>query len=338
MRLPQELFEAIVDHLTHEDWPTLLNCALVNHFFAVRAQKILFGTISLGRPSKTFNSNVVSIKHPSHRFLSILNSSPRLTAYVEEVYITDNDHNTSYREERSWIRQDTVLHTILDKLDSLRGFSVAGNLTGNRLNFKAWHERLKDVILTKCQSSLLTKISLTYLRNVPVSILTQAPALESIFSCNTAYIIDYTTPAQRGDRPKLDCLEITMTSYNDWATFYPWLLDAEYGLDLTALTVLTLRVGRFVRDTGPDDAIEPIDAIAWAVHQCTATLVSLSLVCPDEGMCIYIIFGSKDLMLTPFSLIQLHGRTPVCRLWRNATPSFSVPTRDAMDGPDPRHA
>ena len=287
MRLPQELCEAIVDYLTPEDRPTLLNCTLANHFFAVRAQKILFRTISLGRPSKTVDlrRNTVSIKHPSHRFLSILNSSPCLAAYVEEVYITDNDHNTSYREERSWIRQDTVLHTILDKLDSLRGFSVAGNLTGNRLNFKAWHDRLKDVILTKCQSSLLTKISLTYLRNVPVSILTQAPALESIYSFNTAYTIDYTTPAQRGDRPKLDCLEITMTSYNDWTTFYPWLLAAEHGLDLTALTVLTLKVD-FVRDTGLDDAIEFINAIAQVVRQCTATVVSLTLLCPVEGMCL----------------------------------------------------
>ena len=285
MRLPQELFEAIVDHLTHEDWPTLLNCALVNHFFAVRAQKILFGTISLGRPSKTFNSNVVSIKHPSHRFLSLLNRSPRLAAYVEEVDITDNAHLSFYREERSWIRQDTVLHTILDKLDSLRGFSVAGNLTGNRLNFKAWHERLKDVILTKCQSSLLTTISLTCLRNVPVSILTQAPALRSIDSLNTAYIIDYTSPAQRGNRPKLDCLELTMTSYYDWSTFYPWLLDADSGLDLTALTVLALKVD-FARIAGLDGAIEFISPIARVVRQYTATVVSLTLLCPVESMCL----------------------------------------------------
>ncbi len=128
-----------------------------------------------------------------------------------------------------------------------------------------------------------------------------------------------------------------MTSYNDWATFSPCLLDAEYGLDLTALTVLALRVS-FVSDDGPGHAIEPINAVAWAVRQCTATLVSLTLVCPNEGMCIYIVFGSKDLMLTPFSLIQSHGRTFVCGLWRNATPSYSVPTRDAMDGSDPRHA
>ena len=260
-------------------------CEVVNHFFAVRAQKILFGTISLGRPSKTFNSNVVSIKHPSHRFLSLLNRSPRLAAYVEEVDITDNAHLSFYREERSWIRQDTVLHTILDKLDRLRRFSITGNLTGNRLNFKAWHERLKDVILTKCQSSLLTTISLTCLRNVPVSILTQAPALRSIDSLNTAYIIDYTSPAQRGNRPKLDCLELTMTSYYDWSTFYPWLLDADSGLDLTALTVLTLKVD-FVRDTGLDDAIEFINAIARVVRQYTATVVSLTLLCPVESMCL----------------------------------------------------
>ncbi len=150
MRLPQELCDAVVDCLTPEDHrPTLLNCTLVNHFFAVRAQKILFRTISLGRPSTLVDIrlNTVSVNRPSHRFLSILNSSPHLAAYVKEVYISDKNHNTPYREKRSWIRQDTVLHTILDKLDSLRGLSIAGNIIGNRLNFKAWHKRLKDVIL-----------------------------------------------------------------------------------------------------------------------------------------------------------------------------------------------
>lgn len=336
MRLPQELCEAIVDQFTLEDRPTLLNCTLVCRFFAVRAQKILFRTISLGRPSKTFNLDVVSIKHPTQRFLTLINGSSRLATYVEEVDITDDAHLSFYREERSWIRHDTVLHTILSKLDGLRQFSIRGNFTGNRLNFKAWHERLKHTVLMKCQSSLLTKISLNHLRNVPASILTQAPALQSIYSFNTAYMIDQTPPAQRGDRPKLDSVDLTMTSYNDWTTFYPWLLDVENSLDLTALTMFALKVD-FLRDTGPDDAIEPINAIAWAVRQCAPTVEFLTLFCPIEGV-FSDEFEAKDTALTPRSLVAPDGRAPVRRPQCNAAPPRTGLARDVVDGPDPRRA
>ncbi|KAF8191154.1 hypothetical protein BJ912DRAFT_304191 [Pholiota molesta] len=174
----------------HRDRLALQNCALVCHLFALRAQRILFKSITLSRPHKGFRWNVLSLRHPSRRFFTLLNGSPHLGTYVEELEIADNAHLSFYREELSWIRQDMALPIIVAKLDNLRHLSISGNHTGNRLNFNAWTEALKSALLKRCQSPLLTKISLKYVRNVPISIFLQAPALESVDLFKSVFIVD----------------------------------------------------------------------------------------------------------------------------------------------------
>lgn len=283
MRLPPELCEAIVDQIPAEDWLTLQNCALVCRFFALRAQKILFKKITLVRPIKTLNFNTVYLRQPTRRFLSVINSSPRLGGYVEEVEITDNAHLNFYREELSWIRRDTTLPVILYKLDKIQRLSISGNVTGNRLNFRAWDEDLKHTILMKFQSPLLTGISLSFVRNIPVSIFTNAPALESVNLFKSVFIVDGAlSPARRASRPKLKTLELTMTTHYEWTSFYPWLMDEENSLDLTDLIALALHVD--APEGLPDDPMPFVSAVAWLVRRCSATLRHLRLFYPPEGI------------------------------------------------------
>jgi hypothetical protein len=281
IRLPPELCEAIIDQIPTQDRLALQNCALVCHLFALRAQRILFKSITLSRPHKGFRWNVLSLRHPSRRFFTLLNGSPHLGTYVEELEIADNAHLSFYREELSWIRQDMALPIIISKLDNLRHLSISGIHTGNRLNFNAWTEALKSALLKRCQSPLLTKISLKYVRNVPISIFLQAPALESVDLFKSVFIVDGVLPvSSQAYKPKLREFTYTATTYYEWTSFYPWLLnDDGGGLDLTFLTYLSLHVD-FNGHVGID---KDIDAIAWIVRQCAGTVERLSLFYPPEG-------------------------------------------------------
>lgn len=280
IRLPPELCEAIIDQIPTRDCLSLQNCALVCHLFALRAQRILFKSIILSRPHKGFRWNVLSLRHPSRRFFMLINGSPHLQNYVEDLEIADNAHLSFYREELSWIRQDMALPIIISKLDNLRHLSISGNHTGNRLNFNAWTEALKSAILKKCQSSLLTKISLTYVRNVPISIFLQAPALESVHLFKSVFIVDGVLPvSSQVYRPKLREFTYTATTYYEWTSFYPWLLNYDGGIDLTFLTYLSLHVDFSVHEGVERD----VDAVAWIVRQCAGTVERLSLFYSPEG-------------------------------------------------------
>ncbi|KAF8970397.1 hypothetical protein BDZ97DRAFT_91858 [Flammula alnicola] len=280
--LPPELYEAIIDHI--DDYVSLQNCALVCHLFALRCQKALFHSIRLGRPVRNFKNNIVSTQHPSQRFLEIISNFPHLCGYVKELEITDGARLNFYREELSWIRKDRALHDILPKLDSLGALCIAGNPTGNRLNFRAWNPDLKLAILLKCHSSAssLTKIALTRVRNIPVTLFSHAPALESLYLFKAIFVpAEFPTVERACHRPKLKELYITTTTHNEWSSIYPWLLDEDHSLDLTSLTSLSLHV-----DFIPEDLLEmsadDINAISWIVHRSANTIKVLRLFYPEE--------------------------------------------------------
>ncbi|KAF9486241.1 hypothetical protein BDN70DRAFT_889612 [Pholiota conissans] len=307
IRLPPELLEAIVDQIPFEERPTLQSCALVCRLFTPRAQRTLFRSITLGRPHKGFRWDVLSLRHPSRRFFGHMNAYPHLQRYVEELEITDNAHLTFYREELSWLRSDPVLSLILAQLQGLRQLRIAGNYIGNRLNFRAWTEALKRAVLGRCQSELMTRISLECMRNVPVAMLMQAPALEVLEVRKCVFVRDE-VPAEgsRVFRPRLREFWYSARSLYEWASFYPWLMDEERGVDWTGVELLSLDVSFGLRE---DIKEKDMDSIAWIIRQCAATVGILSLFYPVQVRS----YGHTLLDLSTFP--NLHALTLQGHIW-----------------------
>lgn len=284
--LPPELYEAIIDHLD-DDNNTLKQCALVSHFFAHRCQQLLFKSVTLARPFKQFEGNIVSKNWPSQNLYRILVSSPHLSQLIQELEITDGTLMNFYREEMSWIRKDSDVTRILPLLDKLQALLIAGNHMGSRLNFRAWKSPLKFAILRKAPS--LSTIYLAYIRNVPWMIFKSVPSLKSLALYQVSFVPDDATvlpvdPELDADskQAKLETLHIKTTSREEWRSLYLWLQIDNGSFDLDHLIDLTLDID-FIFQELQTNGSEELHGIAWLIRRCSSSLKSLHLFFPEEG-------------------------------------------------------
>ncbi|KDR76502.1 hypothetical protein GALMADRAFT_448832 [Galerina marginata CBS 339.88] len=284
LQLPPELFEVIIDHLEVES-SSLKVCSLVCRVFAHHCQKRLFKHISLGRPFQSFKQDIVSKVWPTQRLYEVLSKSPNLCKLVEELEISDAGIKSFYREELSWIRKDSNLSHILPMLNNLKELGIQGNNMGSRLNFRAWTPELKLAIWRKCQT--ISKISLGFMRNVPLALMRFSPSLKALTFFKILFIPDDATfssaaePTTHAIRAELRSLSISTTSNDEWISLYPWLLLECGNPDLSHLVNLDLHVDFVDEETlgGPSEAF---NAVTQVVHRSSDAVRNLSLYFPEE--------------------------------------------------------
>ncbi|KDR76493.1 hypothetical protein GALMADRAFT_246874 [Galerina marginata CBS 339.88] len=279
LQLPPELFEVIIDHLESR---SLKVCALVCRVFAHNCQKRLFKRITLGRPFQSFKRDIVSKVWPAQRLYEVLSKSPNLCKLVEELEISDSGIKSFYREELSWIRKDSNLSQILPMLNNLKELSIQGHNMGSRLNFRAWEPELKLAIWRKCQS--LSKVSLRFMRNVPLSLLKFAPSLKALSLFKILFIPDDTILSSAAEpttpviQAELRSLSVFTTSNDEWTSLYPWLLVS---IDFSHFVSMDLYVDFIDEETltGPSTAF---GAVTQLVHRSSNTVKRLSIFFPEE--------------------------------------------------------
>ena len=294
--LPTEIYESILDELA-ESPETLRACALVCHLFAQRAQKLLFSSIFLTRPTKVFKRalGIRSYVWPSMRFLQIISSSPLLAGHVKSLIISDTAHLQFYREELSWIRSDNTVHQILPRLTNLKELGFEGNFRGSGLNFRKWGDNLRVGILEQCSSERLVVIRLTCVRNVPLSLLGLAPRLETLVLKKVLFLPDFTAEEvfylqryaklkERSPPARLKHLSVTMTISEEWRTIYPWLASH---LDLMHIKTLDLHID--FEGALEEKVEEGLQAISNLLRGCSATLETLRFLMPEGFHFIHLI-------------------------------------------------
>ncbi|KDR76494.1 hypothetical protein GALMADRAFT_139422 [Galerina marginata CBS 339.88] len=282
LQLPPELLEIIIGHVEAE---SLKVCALVCRGFAHHCQKRLFKRITLERPFQSVKRDTVHKVWPAQRFYEVLSKSPNLCKLVEELEISDAAFKSLYREELSWIRKDSNLSKILPILNNLKGLIIQGNDIGSGLDFRAWEPELKLAIWRKCQS--LSKISLVFMRNVPLTLLKFAPSLKTLSLYQILFIPDDSTlssaaePTTPAIQAQLKSLNIWTISNDEWTSLHPWLLFESRSVDLSHLVRLNLHVGFLGEETlgGPSTAF---DAVTQLVHRSSKTVKSLTIFFPED--------------------------------------------------------
>ncbi|KDR76495.1 hypothetical protein GALMADRAFT_139423 [Galerina marginata CBS 339.88] len=288
VQLPPELFEVIIYHLEVELY-SLKNSALVCRVFAHHCQKHLFKRITLGRPFQSSKPAIVSLVWPTQRLYEVLNKSPNLCKLVEELEISDAGIKNFVQEEWSWIRWDSKLSQILPMLNNLKELSIRGDHMGSKLNFRAWKPELKLAIWRKCQT--ISKLSLGFMRNVPLTLMKFAPSLTALSSHKVLFIPDdaifpFTTEsAIPATRAEVKSLTISTIFYDEWISLYPWLTLESGNPDLSHLVSLDLDVN--IIDEPRGESINVFKAVRQLVHNSTNTVRSLSLYFPTEEVAYY---------------------------------------------------
>jgi hypothetical protein len=340
--LPTEIYESILDELA-ESPETLRACALVCHLFAQRAQKLLFSSICLTRPTKVFKRalGIRSYVWPSMWFLQIISSSPCLTGHVKSLIVSDTAHLQFYREELSWIRSDNTVHQILPRLTNLKELGLEGNFRGSGLNFRKWGDNLRVGILEQCSSERLVVIRLTCVRNVPLSLLGLAPGLETLVLKKVLFLPDFTAEEvfylqryaklkERSPPARLKHLSVTMTISDEWRTIYPWLASH---LDLTHIKILDLYID--FEGALEEKVEEGLQAISNLLRGCSATLETLRFLMPEQSGFPFHSVHKMNLSHSYTFLILQQPRTcqtnPGLSNWtyvqcQLSVPSISIPT------------
>ena len=285
-RLPPELYEAVIDQLDG-DSDALGRCSLVSRFFARKCQQLLFKSITLGRPFKQFEGDIVSRNWPSQKLHQILASSPHLSHLIRQLEISDATAMNFYREELSWIRRDSDVARVLPLLQNLESLVIAGNHLGSRMNFRAWKRELKFAVLLK--ASTVTSISLAYVRNVPWMIFKSVPALKTLHLYQVSFVPNDATilPIDReldanSTQARLETLHIKTTSREEWRSLYLWLQIDDGSFCFDHIVDLSLDID-FVAQEPPVNISQELQGISWLIRRCSSSLQNLDLFFPEEG-------------------------------------------------------
>jgi hypothetical protein len=112
MKLPQELFDIIIDNLDDFPW-TLHNCALVCHSWVHLSHRHLFHRIVLFPPRRSIRgSGDVSHCWRLHRLLL---RSPHIATYIQELKVYEGQEE----KREAWIGSDQTLPLVLGQLRDL---------------------------------------------------------------------------------------------------------------------------------------------------------------------------------------------------------------------------
>jgi len=328
--LPAEIYELIIDVL-FDSRQTLRSCALVCHLFAQRAQKHLFARVDFTRPVRTAKRILGRYIWPTERFLQLLTVSPHIAPHVKHLHISDELHLEPYNEERSWIRRDTSLTSVLPYLEEVETLSIAG-YDGRRtwLKFGEWSLGLRCEILCICQCSKLTRLSFSSVQDLPMSLLDRAPNLMELVLTNVLVVPDHYTAEQfqvyhqqqqeegvqeedgtlyrDGElalcgrrRAQLKALDITATNWAQWHAFH--LFSRYFHLDFSHIRTLDLHItytspiANVLSAVGSELGGPGRQAITDLVHGCKAMLETLRLHIPKDGESPLCFFFSSSFLL-----------------------------------------
>ena len=170
-RLPLELVERIIDDVAEYDdnhfpkFPSIKACALACHSLLPLCRKYIFATVILNAQFSPFTSDYLN-----HRLLE----SPHLAVYIRELvyHINKKEFVT---ERFLWL---IPMFKKLVKLQKLR-ISYSDRLEDGRLDWMSSPER--KVLLPLLHLPTLTSISLSSIRNFPLSDLTSCVNLKKLW-------------------------------------------------------------------------------------------------------------------------------------------------------------
>jgi len=163
-RLPQELVEIVIDHLS-KDFSTLRACALASWQFLPACRKHIFGSLVLGSP--TSNSDAI------RRALNFFTTCPHITPYITSVRLVDGDFQTSlYSRKAGWISREQSLPAMLNELSRLKKLSIES--TFHPINWthlptatqKAFHQLFNLKTLTHLALMMVDNFPISAIRNL----------------------------------------------------------------------------------------------------------------------------------------------------------------------------
>uniref|UniRef100_A0A8H7XQL2 F-box domain-containing protein n=1 Tax=Psilocybe cubensis TaxID=181762 RepID=A0A8H7XQL2_PSICU len=270
--IPSEIYEAILNNL-HDDKESLVNCALISRQFTYRSQRLLFKRVVLDSPFQR-SDKASSVFSPAETFLEAINHSPHLCRLVVDLQISDqresSDPEWTYSEANSWIRQDLAIAKILPLLSELENFSIIGHGYLGRLNFNCWTEDLQSAILSKIPA--LRTLTLDWIRNVPLLILSNIPHLETLHFSNVNFNTDFPPAVEPLNTTKLTNFYYNSHSSSDWPTLYPWLQSENCTVNLKQLTHISMII-----DTPMEATAEDVHSMSQVLRGCANTLKYLHI-------------------------------------------------------------
>ncbi|KAF7358908.1 hypothetical protein MSAN_01231200 [Mycena sanguinolenta] len=286
---PQELFDAVIDHLA-DDSVTLRECALVSTSFYARARtfyRLQFGRLDNNRtPTELYN---------------LLEGSPSFAARVKSLLIRERLSGTDVVQ---WHRLIESFPTdlCLALLANLTQLCI--DLTTDALPFRWEHvpEALQDSIHFMVALPTFTCLELHNISGVPFILLCHCPSLRSLTLKWVTFAGEWSgaVAACIGSLPaRLEHLSLELgPALQD--LIFRWILLPESPLDVSCIRVLECRVHHF----GPDSTIQLI------LNASAATLQHLRL-----NNCQALGYRLKDV-LDLQELPQLH--TLSIDIWRDA--------------------
>lgn len=223
-RLPQELIDAIIDHLD-DDLPSLESCSAANRVFQHSCRKRIFSRINLAKHA----GRRPSTPHLSSLFSQLLRDVPGVAGYVQEISIVG--------VRRSWTVPDTghIVFIIgaLSRLTKLTFICPVGSKMSPELH---------DALYTLSQRPTFNNLVLSGLTEIPVTFFESFASLRrlSLTGLTFAPRADLTPEStQPAPASHLETLDLYLKDPAESA-FVDIVLDPQTRLDISRLRGLAL--------------------------------------------------------------------------------------------------
>ncbi|KAF4614534.1 hypothetical protein D9613_002451 [Agrocybe pediades] len=241
-RLPQELYDEIIDHLSDHP-PTLRSCALTCRSFVVKSQRHFFCNVALstepGHPEvQWYKSDIFSFAD-ADRFRSILEGSPHLASYVLNLRITSNSHiqkridkneRAMHQSRKEKLEEDVTF--CLRQLRSLRCLSIDTRQVSPTFTNPEFQNALKDAValpsLICLDQSTLTELLFTQRRSL------------QYLSISSEGFSEYPSPGRGHNWCRVEFLHIRQAGFNAPSNLNHYL---EQSLDIRNLKCLHIIAG-----------------------------------------------------------------------------------------------
>ncbi|KAJ7257246.1 hypothetical protein B0H12DRAFT_1111638 [Mycena haematopus] len=220
---PQELFDAVIDHLA-DDLETLRSCALVSPSFYARASGHIFSRLQVGPLDRN---------HSIYEFYKLLEGSPSLAASAKSLHIRQRSPGYGSRWQIA-----SPADRFLSLLVSLARLCIT--IDGKSCSWDRIPKALRGSIDLTLARPTFTCLKLTNVSGLPFTLLSHCPALRSLTLKWVTFAGKWraATAACVGSRPaQLEHLSLQL-DIDLLAFFARWIRLPESPLDISGLRVL----------------------------------------------------------------------------------------------------
>ncbi|KAJ3510477.1 hypothetical protein NMY22_g15974 [Coprinellus aureogranulatus] len=193
MRLPLELIESLIDHLS-DDAASLKACALTSPILLATSQRRLFNTVVVAPPNtKPSPESSGRCTSPTTKLRELLLESPHLRQYIQHLRLENVGDVTADANGRSthWLAQDSAFALLLPLLPAVKTLIWNSGVCG--VNWYTLSPNTRQVLRRAFERWPLERFEVTAMFNLPLPLIKKMKGLRHL-SLNQVHFVGRELP------------------------------------------------------------------------------------------------------------------------------------------------